>query len=284
MLKKERCDKIKLFAMDVDGVLTNGCMYYSENGDIQKKYNTHDGMGIELLRNENIIPVIITKEKCNTVLKRAEKLKVKEVYTGVDNKLEIITQLLGKYDLKLENVAYIGDDINDIPVLSKVGLSFAPHNAVDIVKQNVTYVLSTKGGEGAVRDAIEFILSQKKLNSSSAKLIKNTPKIVNKPWGREVWIIENEKYSGKILEINKDMQSSLHYHAKKTETMYVLEGILKITSPDGSVLIVNSGEYITLYPGDIHRLFAIEDLKLVEISTPHLGDVFRVEDDYDRAK
>ena len=280
MKQKENCKKIKLFVMDVDGVLTDGCMYYSDKGELLKKFNTKDGMGIELLQKEGIIPIIITKEASIIVVRRAEKLKIAHVYVNITDKLEFMNQLIEKLKISFENIAYIGDDINDIPVLEKAGLSFAPKDAVDEVKQKATYVLSSRGGHGAVRDAIDFLLFQRK--NKVVPLTKSTPKIVHKPWGQEVWIIENEKYSGKFLELNKGMQSSLHYHAKKTETMYVLHGTLEITYSNNSVLVVNIGESITLLPGITHRLKAVEDLKLIEISTPHMGDVLRIKDDYGR--
>jgi len=157
--KKTFNKKIKLFAMDVDGVLTDGGMYYSKESEVLKKFNTKDGMGIELLRENNIIPVIITKEDSKIVLRRAEKLKIKEVYIGVKDKLKILEKLKMKYNLEYKNIAYIGDDINDLPVLKKVGLSFAPNDAVEQVKQIVDHVTLKNGGEGAVREAIDFILA-----------------------------------------------------------------------------------------------------------------------------
>lgn len=153
--------KIKLFAMDVDGVLTDGGMYYSKEGEVMKKFNTRDGMGIELLRKNGIIPVIITKEKSEIVTKRGEKLKVEEVYMGVEDKLEVTKRLIKKYNLSFDEIAYIGDDINDLPVLEKVGLSFAPNDAILEVKQIVDHITSKKGGEGAFREAVDFILSRK---------------------------------------------------------------------------------------------------------------------------
>jgi N-acylneuraminate cytidylyltransferase len=150
--------KIKLFAMDVDGVLTNGGMYYSEEGEVLKKFNTRDGMGIELLRKKGIIPVIITKEKSGIVLKRAEKLKVEEVYIGVEDKLEVGKRLIRKYNLSFDEFAYIGDDINDIPLLKKAGFSCCPFDAVVEVKKMVNYVCKTKGGEGAVREVVDIVI------------------------------------------------------------------------------------------------------------------------------
>jgi YrbI family 3-deoxy-D-manno-octulosonate 8-phosphate phosphatase len=150
--------KIKLFAMDVDGVLTDGGMYYSEEGEVMKKFNARDGMGIELLRKNGIIPVIITKENSKIVITRAEKLKVKEIYIGVENKLKVIEELVERYNLSFDEIAYIGDDINDIPLLKKVGLSCCPFDAVNEVKKIVKYVCKTKGGEGAVREVVDITL------------------------------------------------------------------------------------------------------------------------------
>jgi N-acylneuraminate cytidylyltransferase len=151
---------IKLFAIDVDGVLTDGGMYYSKKGEVLKKFNTKDGMGIELLQENNIVPVIITKEDSEIVLKRAEKLKIKEVYIGIKNKLKIIEKLTKKYNFEFENIAYIGDDINDLSILKNVGLSFAPNDATSEIKKIVNHVTFKKGGEGALREAIDYILSR----------------------------------------------------------------------------------------------------------------------------
>ena len=274
--------KIKLFAMDVDGVLTDGGMYYTEEGEVMKKFNTRDGMGIEFLRKSKLIPAIITKESSKIVIKRADKLKVEEVFIGVEDKLKVIEELANKYNLSFEEVAYIGDDINDLPVLEKVGLSFAPDDAVPEIRQIADYVTSKEGGEGAVREAVDFILARNSAISQSAEITTKSSKIVNKPWGREIWIAEEEEYAAKVLEINKGAQTSLHYHAKKKETQYVLEGVLNIELLDGSIKVVNTGGCITFNPGDAHRLKAIDNVKIFEVSTPQLDDAFRLKDDPSR--
>lgn len=151
--------KIKLFSVDVDGVLTDGGMYYSEKGEVMKKFNTRDGMGFEILRKNGIIPVIISKENSEIVMRRAEKLKVKEVHIGINNKVKEMKQILQKYNIDFEHVAHIGDDINDLPLIKRVGLSFAPMDAMQDVKINVDYVTQKKGGEGAFRDAVEIIMN-----------------------------------------------------------------------------------------------------------------------------
>lgn len=160
--KNEDKQKIKMLITDVDGVLTDGGMYYSENGEIFKKFNTRDGMGIEKLRKSGIVPVILTKESSDIVLKRAEKLKIKEVYIGVEDKLEKAGELIKKYNLNFDEVAYIGDDINDIPLLKRVVFSCCPFDAVVEVKKIVTHVCKTKGGEGVVREVVDLIVEDKK--------------------------------------------------------------------------------------------------------------------------
>ena len=153
--------KIKLFLSDVDGVLTDAGMYYSENGDELKKFNTHDGKGFELLRNANIKTGIITSENTKIVERRAKKLKVDFLYQGKEHggKLEAAKVICKDLGITLDEVAYIGDDVNCLELLSNVGFAACPNNAVDIIKAipNIL-VLSAKGGEGAVREFVNKIL------------------------------------------------------------------------------------------------------------------------------
>jgi mannose-6-phosphate isomerase len=107
------------------------------------------------------------------------------------------------------------------------------------------------------------------------------PIVVQKPWGREIWVAVEDEYVGKILEIKKGTRTSLQYHEKKKETIYVLSGVLKVETKTEE-LILDKGDALTLYPGDVHRLIAVEDLRLIETSTPELKDVVRVDDDYGR--
>lgn len=158
-LEKSNVD-IKLFATDCDGVLTDAGMYYSAEGDVMKKFNTKDGMGFALLREQGIIPAILTGENSKIVTKRAEKLQISEVFLGCKDKVKAMEQLLLKYNLKYENVAYIGDDLNDLALLEKVGMSFAVRDAVPEVIKSVDYVTTRCGGDGAVREAIDFLLRE----------------------------------------------------------------------------------------------------------------------------
>lgn len=155
----QKSQKVKLLAMDCDGVLTDGGMYYSETGDELKKFNTRDGMGIKLLHHKGIITAIITGENTKIVANRAKKLHIQNVFQGVDNKVVIMKGLLQKYQIDWDEVAYVGDDVNDVELLKKVGLSFSVSDGMESVKKVVDHVTFAKGGQGAVREIAEIILS-----------------------------------------------------------------------------------------------------------------------------
>jgi len=150
---------LKLFATDVDGVLTDAGMYYGESGEELKKFNTRDGMGLKLLQAEGVIIAIITAEQTKIVTRRAKKLGIAEVFQGAKDKVTILTHLSKKFTIPYEQMAYMGDDVNDLGVLQKVGYAAAPADCVDQVRQVVHYVCQKKGGEGAVREVIDMILS-----------------------------------------------------------------------------------------------------------------------------
>lgn len=153
---------IKLFLSDVDGVLTDAGMYYTESGDEFKKFNTHDGMGFNLLKQAGIKTGIITTEDTKIVSRRAEKLKIDYVYqnVGFGGKLKAALEICEKENISMQEVAYIGDDINCIELLSAVGLAACPANATQKVKEIPGIIhLSKSGGEGVVREFIEMILN-----------------------------------------------------------------------------------------------------------------------------
>lgn len=153
--------KIKCVLTDSDGVLTDGGMYYSENGDELKKFNTKDGMGFKLLREAGIITGIITGENIELVRRRAEKMKVDEVFLGIQDKMKILDEICSKYNLDYEEIAYIGDDINDLEVIKTVGLGCTVNDGMQCVKEVAKLITNAKGGEGAVREIVEMILKAK---------------------------------------------------------------------------------------------------------------------------
>lgn len=162
---KRFLQNIRLFATDVDGVLTDAGMYYSESGDEWKKFNTRDGMGIKLLQRAGLVTAIVTQERTRLVARRAEKLAIPELHQGVMDKLSVIRDMAARHGIPLDQVAYIGDDVNDIEALKAVGLSASPADGLPQVLRVVKYVCRKKGGEGAVRELAEMILDAQQRGS-----------------------------------------------------------------------------------------------------------------------
>ena len=156
-----KCKNIKMVISDIDGVLTDGGMYYSEKGEILKKFNTRDGMAIELLTKNNIKTIFMTKENSNIVLKRAKKVKTSDVYIKAKNKELKIPRICKKFNILPKNIAYIGDDVNDLEIMKLVGFSATPKNGVDIIKKTCDYICTTKGGDGVLREVADMIISFK---------------------------------------------------------------------------------------------------------------------------
>ena len=162
-------NNIKLFLTDVDGVLTDGGMYYSENGDELKKFNTRDGMGFELLRKAGIKTGIITSENTKIVECRAAKLKVDYLYQGKreGGKLAAAKEICAKENITIEDIAYIGDDVNCMELLEAAGIAACPADAIQAVKNiKGINVLKMKGGEGVVREFVEILLSENELKNN----------------------------------------------------------------------------------------------------------------------
>jgi 3-deoxy-D-manno-octulosonate 8-phosphate phosphatase (KDO 8-P phosphatase) len=151
--------EIKLLILDVDGVMTDGGMYFSELGDQLKKYNTKDGMGImKLTKNNFQVGIISSGFKANLIESRAQLLGIQHVYVGRDPKISILKNWCEKLSISMNQVAVIGDDINDLDIIQHSGFSACPSDAVLEVKRKVDVVLQRKGGEGCVREFIDAFL------------------------------------------------------------------------------------------------------------------------------
>lgn len=151
---------IKMFLTDCDGCLTDGGMYYSEFGDELKKFNTRDGMGIALLRKRGIVTGIITSENVGLNKRRAEKLKLDILESGCRSKREAIRRICGERGIDMQNVCYIGDDINDVDAIKEVGFGCCPSDALPEVKKVAAYITRAKGGEGVIREVVDKILAE----------------------------------------------------------------------------------------------------------------------------
>jgi 3-deoxy-D-manno-octulosonate 8-phosphate phosphatase (KDO 8-P phosphatase) len=148
----------KLILTDIDGVWTDGGMYYDNNGNEFKKFHTYDSAGVLFCKRLKIPIGILTGEETNIVKKRAKKLKIDHLFQGVEDKLRIAKNLCKEYNIDLKEVAYIGDDLNDIKLLKAVGISACPSSAPDYIKNIVDKVLTKAGGEGVFREFIEYLI------------------------------------------------------------------------------------------------------------------------------
>ncbi len=158
---QRKASKIKLLLTDVDGVLTDAGMYYSENGEELKKFNTRDGKAFELLRNAGIKTGIVTAEQTQLVERRAKKIKADFLFQNVKDKSFVLNEILKQTGLKETEIAYIGDDLNDVEIMLRAGISACPGDAVKTIKGIANITLLSKGGEGAIREFAEFILECK---------------------------------------------------------------------------------------------------------------------------
>ena len=157
----EKCKKIKIVLTDVDGVLTDGGMYYTQEGDIMKKFHTRDGMGVTLLRKNSIPTVIITKEKTSIVKQWSSNMKISKLYDGIIEKESMIENISKEFHVNAEEMAYIGDDVNDIKLLEKVGFSASPNDGMEIIRKKCDYICEKNGGDGAFREVVDLILKFK---------------------------------------------------------------------------------------------------------------------------
>ena len=153
--------KIKMLVMDVDGTLTDGCIYMGPDGEAMKAFNCQDGYGIaQILPKMGIVPVIITGRTSRILENRAAELKIGHLYQKVADKLSLLKSLAEEMGIAREEIAYIGDDLNDLECMQYCGFSACPADAVSGVVSAVDYVCSRNGGRGAVREFIEFICSR----------------------------------------------------------------------------------------------------------------------------
>ncbi len=149
---------LKILLLDVDGVLTDGGIILIGRNQEAKRFNVQDGMGIRLAQSVGIRVGIITSRSSDVVNRRAKELNIDEVFQGAKRKTDVLDQLLDSNNIKSSQAAYIGDDIQDIPIMKRVGMPVAVQNAVSAVKECSCYVTQAKGGHGAVREAIEWFL------------------------------------------------------------------------------------------------------------------------------
>jgi len=159
--------QVKVLILDVDGTLTDGGMYYGPDGEALKKFNTRDAHGLQLLRENGIRVCVISTEKSPAVEARMKKLRIDDYYPGVENKYSLLLKLAKRWDISLQNIAYMGDDLSDLECLKKVGVAFCPADSVPEVMQQAHYTCNCLGGNGAVREVCDFIMKMTNSNPNS---------------------------------------------------------------------------------------------------------------------
>lgn len=154
-------DNIRLFAMDVDGTLTDGHIYMGNDGELFKSFHVKDGLGIKLLKDYGIVPAIITGRTSKIVENRCQELGLTEFHQGVKNKSAKLCELMNKYQLTKEQVAYIGDDMNDLSAFKTAGVTFAPADCAESLRPYIDILLTKPAGEAPVREAVDMILHKR---------------------------------------------------------------------------------------------------------------------------
>jgi 3-deoxy-D-manno-octulosonate 8-phosphate phosphatase (KDO 8-P phosphatase) len=168
----EKAKRVRLAGFDVDGVLTDGALYYTDAGEEFKAFNAQDGHGIKMLQESGVAIVIITSRKSKLMERRAENLGIQRVYQGVENKLEAMNALLQQLGLTLEQASYMGDDVLDLPLMRCCGYAASVPEAPAIVRQHAHYVTRAGGGRGAVREFCEHVLhAQGNLDAALARYL-----------------------------------------------------------------------------------------------------------------
>jgi 3-deoxy-D-manno-octulosonate 8-phosphate phosphatase (KDO 8-P phosphatase) len=168
----EKVKRVRLAGFDVDGVLTDGALYYTDAGEEFKAFNAQDGHGIKMLQESGVAIVIITSRKSKLMERRAENLGIQHLYQGVENKLEAMNALLQQLGLTLEQASYMGDDVLDLPLMRCCGYAASVPEAPAIVRQHAHYVTRAGGGRGAVREFCEHVLhAQGNLDAALARYL-----------------------------------------------------------------------------------------------------------------
>ncbi len=168
-----RASRIKLIAFDIDGVMTDGGLTYTDDGHERKTFNVQDGLGIKLLQSVGIEVAIVTGRTSGVVSARAADLGIEHVRQGVSNKYLAVKEILEILSIEWSECAFMGDDLIDLPAMTHAGLAIAPANARPIVKEHAHLITETSGGHGAVREAAEFVLTaQGKIESAFASYLQ----------------------------------------------------------------------------------------------------------------
>lgn len=240
---------IKLLVMDVDGTLTDGKIYMGEKGEIAKAFDVKDGCGIALiLPRYAIIPVIITARRSKIVENRCEELGIKELHQGAKNKLETLFSVIKKYNVELDSVAYIGDDLPDIPCMDAVkkagGLVMCPSNAIPEICAISDFISSHVSGDGAIRDCITYIVDCHNVSDIENRIRRTIEAVQELEMsGCDGGIIEEGiTYTVQEYDAKNEDDCVIECHRNHIDVQYIIEGCEEFVMYDSNGL-VSSSEY-----------------------------------------
>jgi 3-deoxy-D-manno-octulosonate 8-phosphate phosphatase (KDO 8-P phosphatase) len=154
----ERARAVRLMIFDVDGVLTDGTLFYAAGGEELKAFSAHDGHGLKMLAASGVACALLSGRKSAAVTRRATELGIEHVLQGIEDKLPVLQELLTSKNLRIENAGYMGDELVDLPVLTRCGFACAPREAPEAVRSRVHYVPGAAAGRGAVREVCELVM------------------------------------------------------------------------------------------------------------------------------
>ncbi|MFK8138547.1 MAG: KdsC family phosphatase [Bdellovibrionales bacterium] len=166
MLEIAKLKNIKALVLDVDGVLTDACVQWTESGEWVRRYNVRDGVGIKLLQKKGFIIGVITGAKSRDVTERVEFLGIEHFYNGIVDKTIALDDFVEKTDLRADQIAYVGDDIYDVELFSRVGFAVTVPGAIDEALEKASYITKREGGKGAVREICDYLLKYSDGSSS----------------------------------------------------------------------------------------------------------------------
>ena len=228
-------NKIRLLVMDVDGTLTDGKIYMGSNGEQFKAFDVKDGCGIcFLLPNYQIVPVIITARESRILEKRCQELCIEELHQNVKDKLKTLKEVVNKHNINMDSVAYVGDDLPDVPCMEAVkksgGIVLCPADAIPEIKQLADYVSGCKAGEGAVRDVINYLGQNNYKQKNMESRISETVRFIldsdftNQPSGK--YILPNgNTYMIQEYDTREEEECVLETHCNHIDIQYMISGI-----------------------------------------------------------
>jgi YrbI family 3-deoxy-D-manno-octulosonate 8-phosphate phosphatase len=280
---------IKAVIFDFDGVFTDNSVYVSSDGHEQVACSRADGIGLKMLRQSGVYTAILSTETNSVVSQRASKLETL-CFHGVGRKIEKLLEISRSQGFDLNEVVYVGNDLNDLECMAAVGIPIAVADAHPDIKRTAKYVTSERGGSGAVREVCELIASEVLLKAHAGDDLAGRPvaqfpsmsSVGPREWGDELLLVHSiGKYTMKKLVIRAGRKGGLQYHRLKDEASYIISGSMIIRYADSKGILterlVNQGDFFHFPAGCIHQEEAITDVVRIEVSTPHFNDRVRVE-------